>query len=75
MSRQLKLAWGSLIFSCIGWPATAVMQWAGLPVFEQVMLGLSWLAPIMSSINLLFTANLKEGETSDEHNGHPREHD
>jgi hypothetical protein len=31
-----------LVFAVVGWPATAAADWLGAPVFEQVMIFLSW---------------------------------
>jgi hypothetical protein len=31
-----------LVFSVVGWPATAVLDWLGWPIFQQVMIFLSW---------------------------------
>ncbi len=60
---RVRLAVGLLIAVAVGWPATAIAQAVGVPLFEQVMLGLSWLAPAVSAIDVLFTAQIHEKES------------
>lgn len=60
---RVRLAVGLLIAVGVGWPATAVAQAIGMPIFEQVMLGLSWLAPAVSAVDVLFTAQIHEKES------------
>jgi hypothetical protein len=52
MSRSRKFAWGLLAIAVIGWPASALTIASQEP---QVVLGLSWLAIIYTSINILVT--------------------
>lgn len=61
---RVRLAVALLISVGIGWPGTAVAMALGVPLFEQVMLGLSWLAPAVSAVDVLFTAQIheKDGE-------------
>ncbi len=59
---RVRLAVGLLVAVAVGWPVTAVAQAVGVPLFEQVMLGLSWLAPAVSAIDVLFTAQIHEKE-------------
>lgn len=61
---RVKLAVGLLISVGIGWPGTAVAMALGVPLFEQVMLGLSWLAPAVSALDVLFTAQIHEKDES-----------
>lgn len=61
---RVRLAVGLLVATGIGWPATAVAQAVGVPLFEQVMLALSWLAPAVSAVDVLFTAQIHEKEES-----------
>lgn len=59
---RIRLAVALLIAVGVGWPATAIAQAVGVPLFEQVMLALSWLAPAVSAIDVLFTAQIHEKE-------------
>lgn len=59
-SVRVRLAVGLIVSVCIGWPCTAVALAVGVPLFEQTMLGLSWLAPAFTAIDLLFTAQVHE---------------
>lgn len=54
------LAWILLIGSLIGWPCSVIWWAPDEPVF---VLSLSWLALIMTSIDILFTAQVKEDRT------------
>lgn len=58
--KRVRLAWAVIAFVVAGWPATAVLQALGAPIFEQVMLALSWLAPGITALDLLFTSQLHE---------------
>lgn len=64
---RVKLAVGLIVAVGIGWPGTSIAMAMGVPLFEQVMLGLSWLAPAVSAIDVLFTAQVhqREDEKSD----------
>lgn len=57
MSARRKFAWVLIASSLVGWPMTALTVASGEP---QVILGLSWLAPIYTAIGILFTAEVKE---------------
>jgi hypothetical protein len=57
---RVRLAVVLLIAVGIGWPSTAIAQALGVPLFEQVMLGLSWLAPALTAVDILFTAQVHE---------------
>lgn len=57
---RIRLAVALLVAVGIGWPSTAIAQALGVPLFEQVMLGLSWLAPALTAIDILFTAQVHE---------------
>jgi hypothetical protein len=57
---RVRLAVVLLIAVGIGWPSTAVAQALGVPLFEQVMLFLSWLAPALTAVDVLFTAQVHE---------------
>lgn len=58
-TARVRLAVAILISVGFGWPSTAVAQALGFPVFEQVMLALSWLAPGLTALDLLYTAQVK----------------
>lgn len=57
---RVRLAVVMLVGVAIGWPSTAFAQAVGVPLFEQTMLGLSWLAPALTALDLLFTAQVHE---------------
>lgn len=58
MPLRTRLAVASIGVVAVGWPVTAALQALGYPVFEQVMLGLSWLAPAYTAVDMLMTAQL-----------------
>jgi hypothetical protein len=58
--KRVRMAAAVLAAVLFGWPATSTAQALGLPIFEQVMLALSWLAPAITALDLLFTAQLHE---------------
>lgn len=60
MSGRVRLAIALIVGVAIGWPGTAIALALGVPLFEQTMLGLSWLAPAFTAIDLLFTAQVHE---------------
>ena len=62
---RVRLAVVLLIAVGIGWPSTAIAQALGVPLFEQVMLFLSWLAPALTAVDLLFTAQVHERQDRD----------
>lgn len=57
---RLRLAVSLLIGVGIGYPATAAALASGVRLFEQTMLALSWLAPALTAIDILFTAQVHE---------------
>jgi len=57
--NRMKLAKFLLIISIIGWPITALTVFKHEP---QGVLGLSWLAIILTSVDILFTSSLAEGK-------------
>lgn len=57
---RVRLAVCLLIAVGIGWPGTAIALALGVPLFEQTMLGLSWLAPALTAVDILFTAQVHE---------------
>lgn len=59
-SGRVRLAVALIVGVSIGWPGTAVALALGVPLFEQTMLALSWLAPAFTAIDLLFTAQVHE---------------
>lgn len=67
--KRVRLAWAVIAAVCLGWPTTATLQALGLPVFEQAMLALSWIAPLLTAVDLLFTSQLHE-KTDDQDPGH-----
>lgn len=60
MSVRVRLAVALIVGVAIGWPGTAIALALGVPLFEQTMLGLSWLAPAFTAVDLLFTAQVHE---------------
>ncbi len=57
---RVRLAVALLIAVGLGWPATAVAQALGVELFQQTMLALSWLAPALTAVDILFTAQVHE---------------
>lgn len=53
------LAWVLIVTCLVGWPGS-IMWWArSEPVF---VLSLSWLALILTAVDMLFTAQVKESK-------------
>jgi uncharacterized membrane protein YfcA len=65
---RVRVAVLLLIAVGFGWPGTAIAQALGVPLFEQVMLALSWLAPALTAVDILFTA-----QVHDQQGGTPKE--
>jgi hypothetical protein len=61
-SARVRLAVVLLIAVGLGWPATAVAEALGEPIFEQTMLALSWIAPALTACDILFTAQVKQDQ-------------
>lgn len=59
-SVRIRIAISLIVAVAIGWPSTAVALLLGVPLFEQTMLALSWLAPAFTALDLLFTAQVHE---------------
>jgi hypothetical protein len=57
---RVRLAVVLLVSVVVGWPVTSVLQALGVPLFEQTMLALSWVAPALTAIDILFTAQVHE---------------
>jgi hypothetical protein len=62
---RVRLAVLLLVSVGFGWPATSIAQLAGVPLFEQTMLALSWLAPALTAVDILFTAQVHEQQDRD----------
>jgi hypothetical protein len=56
----VRIAIALIVSVCIGWPSTAIALAVGVPLFEQTMLALSWLAPAFTAVDLLFTAQVHD---------------
>lgn len=67
--KRVRLAAAVLAAVLFGWPATSAAQALGFPIFEQAMLALSWLAPAITALDLLFTAQLHERQDQDQDAG------
>lgn len=52
--NRLKMAWTLLIISVIGWPLTALTVFKTEP---QGILGLSWLAIILTALDVVATVD------------------
>lgn len=68
MGRHLRrartiAAWILLVGSIIGWPVSAFTWAKGEP---QFVLGLSWLAIVLTSADLLSTSQVREDQASEE---------
>lgn len=61
MGARRKLAWLMLIGSSIGWPVSAFWLAKEEP---QFVLGLSFLAIILTALDMIWTAEVKEDNES-----------
>ena len=68
-SARVRIAITLIVAVCIGWPGTAIALAMGVPLFEQTMLALSWLAPAFTALDLLFTAQVHEKQDADADEG------
>lgn len=66
---RVRLAVVLLVAVGFGWPSTAVAQALGVKLFEQTMLALSWLAPGLTAVDLLFTAQVHERQEQESSEG------
>lgn len=57
------MAWGILAISIVGWPATALTVFHDEP---QGILGLSWLALILTAIDILSTQDVRHQQHEEE---------
>lgn len=56
MRRRLIFAWVLIAVSVLGWPLTALTIAASEP---PTLLFLSWLAPVITALNILFTVDVR----------------
>lgn len=63
--KRVRFAAILLAAVLFGWPTTAALQAMGFPIFEQTMLALSWIAPALTALDLLFTSQLHEKRDAD----------
>jgi hypothetical protein len=59
MSGRKRLAWGLIILTVVGWPATSLTVFAQEP---QGILGLSWFAIFLTAVDILLTAEVKDDQ-------------
>jgi uncharacterized membrane protein YfcA len=59
---RVRLAWVLLVGSLIGWPVTALTVAKDEP---QFILGLSWLAISLTSLDVLFTSDVRKEQDED----------
>ena len=59
---RVKLAWGLLALSLIGWPVSALTFAQGEP---QVVLGLSWLAITLTALDIVSTQDVRKQQDED----------
>ncbi len=62
---RVRLATGLLVTVGVLWPMTHVALALGVPLFEHTMLALSWAAPAVSALDVLFTAQVAEKQDGD----------
>ncbi len=65
---RVRLAVAIMVCVGVGWPGTAVAQLLGVRLFEQTMLALSWLAPALTAVDILFTAQVHEKQQEQDEN-------
>lgn len=53
---RVKCAWGVFVVSALGWPVTAFTVFRDEP---QGILGLSWFAIILTSLDIIVTADVR----------------
>lgn len=63
---RVRLAVLLLVAVVVGWPSTAIAQAVGVNLFTQTMLALSWLAPALTALDILLTAQLHERQDQDD---------
>lgn len=56
MRRRLVFAWVLIAVSVLGWPVSALTFAASEP---PTLLGLSWLSPVITALNILFTVDVR----------------
>lgn len=54
---RVGLAWTLLVVSVVGWPVTAIFF---SKYIQQVILGLSWIALIISALGVLATTDVRK---------------
>jgi uncharacterized membrane protein YfcA len=59
---RVRLAWVLLVGSLVGWPVTALTVAKDEP---QFILGLSWLAISLTSLDVLFTSDVRKEQDED----------
>lgn len=62
-ATRVKMAWGLLIASIIGWPLSALTVAAGEP---QFILGLSWLAITLTAWDIVCTSDVRKEQDQTE---------
>lgn len=60
---RVILAWILLVVSILGWPISALTLAKDEP---QFVLGLSWMAIAITSLDVLFTASVREQQDKEE---------
>lgn len=63
MGGRTKLGWALVIGSAVGWPLTALTIFSEEP---QGILGLSWLAILLTGVDILLTAEIHDSDDDDE---------
>lgn len=63
MSARRAFGWSLVIISVIGWPLTALTVFSEEP---QGILGLSWLAILLTAVDILLTAEVHDQGTDDD---------
>lgn len=67
--KRVRLAAAVLASVLLGWPTTSALDLAGFPIFQQAMLALSWVAPAITALDLLFTAQLHQKQDDQDAGG------
>lgn len=61
--RRLRFAWALIALSLIGWPVTAFTVARQEP---QIVLALSWLAILLTAVDILSTTDVRATQDDDE---------
>lgn len=65
-AARVRLAWVLLCVSVVGWPLSALTFARNEP---PTILALSWVSPILTALNILFTSDVRRAQDESEPGG------